>query len=148
MLMTTETVPAKPAHLLDDKQYFILNNLALVVLPAVGTLYFALAQIWGLPAGKEVLGSIVAFDTFLGVLVKVGEGSYDSSGAKYDGAINVTDTDAKTSYSLELNTDPADLKNKDEVTFKINPPPIPAGPTLMLTAPPAPPAPPATPPSQ
>lgn len=129
-MSTTEVTQVKQDHLLNDKQYFILNNLALVVLPAVGTLYFALAQIWGLPGGKEVLGSIVACDTFLGVLVKVGESSYDRSGAQFDGAINVSDTAEKTVYSIDLNDHPDTLKNMTQATFKINQNPAPTPPVV------------------
>ena len=37
-------------------------------LPALGTLYFALAGIWGLPYGEQLVGTITAIDTFLGVI--------------------------------------------------------------------------------
>jgi hypothetical protein len=109
-------------HLLSDQQYFLLNSLAVIVLPALGTLYFALAQIWGLPAGEQVVGSIVAVDTFLGVVVKVGEMSYNNSNSRYAGAINVSEQPDKTVYSLDLNHDPAELKNMDSVSFKVNTP--------------------------
>lgn len=127
--MSTSTSDApKQDHLLSDEQYFLLNSLAVIVLPALGTLYFALAQIWGLPAAEQVVGSIVAVDTFLGVVVKIGETSYNNSTNKYSGAINVSDTAEKTLYSLELNQDPASLKDMNEVRFKVhtnNPPPVP-----------------------
>lgn len=151
-MTATTTPPAQPQkdHLLSDKAYFLLNNAALVVLPALGTLYAALAVIWGLPAGKEVVGTIIAVDTFLGVLVKVGETSYDNSGAKYAGTINVSDTPEKTTFSLDLNTHPDDLKNATEASFKVqnNPPlaAVAAAPTpATSTTPPAPPSPPVTP---
>lgn len=138
--MATEN-PAPKAqqqdHLLSDKQYFLLNALAVIILPALGTLYFALAQIWHFPAGEQVVGSIVAVDTFLGVIVKVGEQSYDQSGAKFDGAINVADQADKTVYSLELNGDPAELKNQSEVTFKVNQPNPPPALQFALQPPPA-----------
>lgn len=47
----------------------ILKNLAQLILPALGTLYFALASIWGFPYGEEVVGTITAIDTFLGVIL-------------------------------------------------------------------------------
>lgn len=132
MSATTPTAPEnKP--LLSDELYQILEALATLILPALGTLYAALAIIWSLPAGDKVIGSIVAIDTFLGVVVKLGEKSYKTSGAKYDGAINVLDTANKTTFSLELNGDPNELKNKNEITFKVNtPPPTPAIPPTVL----------------
>ena len=50
-----------------NEMYDILKYIAQIVLPAVGTLYFALASIWGLPYAEEILGTITAIDTFLGV---------------------------------------------------------------------------------
>ena len=47
----------------------ILKNLAQLILPALGTLYFALASIWEFPYGEEVVGTITAIDTFLGVIL-------------------------------------------------------------------------------
>lgn len=127
--MTDQTDAPTHEHLLTDKQYFILNNLAVVVFPAVGTLYFALAQIWGLPAAEQVIGTIVALDAFLGVLVKVGEASYDNSTAKFVGAINVAELPDKTVYTLAMNHEPETLKNMDKATFKVNNlPPAPVAP--------------------
>ena len=56
---------------LTNKQYDILKWIALIVLPAVGTLCFTLASIWGLPYGDQVVGTITAVDTFLGALLGV-----------------------------------------------------------------------------
>lgn len=54
-----------------DKVYNILKAIAMYILPALGTLYFALAGIWGFPYGEQIVGTITAVDTFLGVLIKV-----------------------------------------------------------------------------
>lgn len=61
----------------DSKVYDILKFLALIVLPAAGTLYFALAQIWGLPYGEQIVGTIAAVDTFLGALLGISKAAYD-----------------------------------------------------------------------
>ena len=53
----------------------LLLSLA-VVLPALGTLYFALASIWGFPYGEEIVGTITAIDTFMGVLLKISSDNY------------------------------------------------------------------------
>ena len=55
---------------MSNNTYDILKYIALIVLPAVATLYFALSQIWGLPYGEEIVGTITAVDTFLGALIK------------------------------------------------------------------------------
>ena len=49
---------------MSDKTYDILKWVAMYLLPASGTLYFALAGIWGLSYGEEIVGTITAVDTF------------------------------------------------------------------------------------
>lgn len=61
---------------MSNKTYDILKYIAQIVLPAVGTLYFALANIWGFPYGEEVVGTITAVDTFMGVLLKISSDNY------------------------------------------------------------------------
>ena len=56
---------------LTNKQYDILKWIALIVLPAVGTLYFTLSTIWGLPYGDQIVGTITAVDTFIGALLGI-----------------------------------------------------------------------------
>lgn len=62
---------------MSNKVYDILKWISLIVLPAIGTLYFALAGIWGLPYGEEVVGTIVAIDTFLGALLGISTAQYN-----------------------------------------------------------------------
>lgn len=61
---------------MSDKTYDILKYIAQIVLPAVGTLYFALASIWGLPYGEQIVGTITAVDAFLGALLKITTNAY------------------------------------------------------------------------
>jgi hypothetical protein len=61
---------------LSNKVYDILKWIALYLLPALGTLYFALSGIWGLPYGEQVVGTITAADTFLGVLLGISSANY------------------------------------------------------------------------
>ena len=51
--MANET-PINP--LLSNAWYNRIKFVAMVLLPAVGTLYFALALIWGLPKPKKIVG--------------------------------------------------------------------------------------------
>ena len=44
---------------MSNKTYDILKWIAMYLLPAAGTLYFALAGIWGLPYGEQVVGTLV-----------------------------------------------------------------------------------------
>ena len=59
-----------------NKTYDILKYIAMIALPALGTFYFAIAQIWGLPFGEEIVGTIAAVDTFLGALLKISSDKY------------------------------------------------------------------------
>ncbi len=62
---------------MSNKTYDILKWIASVVLPALGTLYFALAGIWGLPYGEQIVGTITAADTFLGILLGISTVQYN-----------------------------------------------------------------------
>ena len=62
---------------LNNRVYDVLKWIALYLLPALGTLYFALAGIWNLPYGEEVVGTITAVDTFLGVLLGISSANYN-----------------------------------------------------------------------
>lgn len=62
---------------LSSKTYEILKWIAQIVLPALGTLYFALATIWGLPYGEQVVGTITAVDAFLGTLLGLSTVNYN-----------------------------------------------------------------------
>ena len=62
---------------LSSKTYEVLKWIAQIVLPALGTLYFALATIWGLPYGEQVVGTITAVDAFLGTLLVLSTVNYN-----------------------------------------------------------------------
>lgn len=67
--------------ILSNKAYDILKWVAQLLLPAVGTLYFAVANIWGLPYGEEIVGTITAIDTFLGVILGISAVRYNGTDA-------------------------------------------------------------------
>lgn len=62
---------------LNNKAYDILKFIAQIFLPALGTLYFALASIWGLPYGEQIVGTITAIDAFLGALLGISTINYN-----------------------------------------------------------------------
>lgn len=62
--------------MMNNKIYDILKWIAQIVLPALGTLYFALASIWGFPYGEQIVGTITAIDTFLGAILGVSNHMY------------------------------------------------------------------------
>lgn len=63
---------------MSNRMYDILKWIAQYLLPGLGTLYFALAKIWGLPYGVEIVGTISAFDAFLGGLLGISSANYYS----------------------------------------------------------------------
>lgn len=63
--------------MLNDKAYKVLKFIAQILLPALGTLYFALAGIWGFPFAEQIVGTITAVDTFLGVLLGISTAQYN-----------------------------------------------------------------------
>ena len=65
---------------MSNRTFDILRYIAEVVLPALGTLYFALSQIWGLPYGEEIVGTITALDAFLGALIGISRAQYKKAG--------------------------------------------------------------------
>ena len=62
---------------LNNKTYDFLKWLEIYVFPEVGTLYFDIDGIWGLPYGEQIVGTITAFDTFLGVILGISKSKYD-----------------------------------------------------------------------
>lgn len=64
---------------MSNKLYDTLKWIALVVLPAIATLYFALSGIWGLPYGEQVVGTITAIDTFLGAILGISNIQYNKN---------------------------------------------------------------------
>lgn len=62
---------------MSNKVYDILKVIAQIILPGIGTLYFALASIWKLPFGEEIVGTITAIDTFLGALLGISTANYN-----------------------------------------------------------------------
>ena len=107
---------------LNDKVYNFLKKLVQVYLPALATLYFSIAQIWGFPNTEDILGTATAIITCLGVILGISSKSYAKSDTSYDGVINVSETDDKKTFSLVLNTDPDSLTSRPSVTLKVNTP--------------------------
>jgi hypothetical protein len=113
-------MPETPTPFLSGKMYDSLKWVAQYGLPSLGTLYFALAAIWGLGYGEQVIGTITALDAFLGVILGLSTRSYIASGAKYDGALVIdTSHPLKDTYSLEVSTPLEKVATKNEIVLKV-----------------------------
>ena len=61
---------------MSNKTYDRLKFIAQIILPATGTLYFALSQIWGFHYGEQIVGTITAIDAFLGTILGISSANY------------------------------------------------------------------------
>lgn len=64
---------------LNDKVYDLLKWITMIVLPALGTLYFTLTTIWGFPYGEQVSGTVNALVLFLGAVLGISTANYKKS---------------------------------------------------------------------
>ena len=62
---------------MSNRLYDVLKWIAQVVLPALATLYFTFAGIWGLPYGEQIVGTITAVDTCMGILLGISSAKYN-----------------------------------------------------------------------
>ena len=69
---------------LSNKAYNVLKWIAIVALPAIGTLYFTLSGIWGFPYGEQIVGTITAVETFLGVVIGISTAQYNKANKAND----------------------------------------------------------------
>ena len=121
---------------MSGKTYDILKYIAQIVLPGLGTLYFALASIWSLPYGEQIVGTITAIDAFLGVLLGISSEQYYKEGRDTDGVLLIdtkgdeekwllqmkpefTEQELEGKHSIKLNVDTnADLSGETEYLAK------------------------------
>lgn len=106
--------------MLSNQMYNVLKYTVTTVLPALGTLYFAIAQIWGVPFGEQVVGTLTALALFGGTLLGLSTRAYNKAGGDTQGTIYIDTTDeSKDVYNLELNDSPETLKDLSKVSFKV-----------------------------
>ena len=117
---TTSGQSSARAPFLSNKVYDNLNWVVRFGLPGLGALYFSLAQIWGLPAGEQVLGTITSLALFLGILLGISSRQYQASDERTDGSLIVDTSDPeKDVYRLDLTTQLDDLPGKNEIVLKV-----------------------------
>lgn len=63
---------------MSNRTYDILKFIAQILLPAIGACYFGLAEIWGFPFAKEVVGTVTVIDTFLGAILGISTAKYNA----------------------------------------------------------------------
>lgn len=115
------TPVTKGAFALPTNLYDVAKDTALIYLPALGALYFAMAGIWGLPYADQFVATVVAFDTFLGVILKISTVSYNNSDKSKDGTLVVDQSDLlKDKYLLDITTPLEEVADAKTITLRVD----------------------------
>ena len=103
---------------MNNKAYDILKYIAQIVLPGLGTLYFALAGIWGFPYGEQIVGTITAVDAFLGLLLGLSSAQYYKDGKDTVGTVTIDPVLETAEFDFsDVNTE--ELLNMKQVKVKV-----------------------------
>lgn len=105
--------------LFNHEVYEFLKKFVQIILPAFASLYFGIAQIWGLPNAENVVGTTALVATFLGVCLGLSSSEYKRTDFKYDGAVSIEAGEDSSTMRL-TNVDPRALESKDEILLKVN----------------------------
>lgn len=99
--------------ILSNEAYDRVKWIALYLLPGLGTLWFTISSVWGLPYGEQILGTITAVDTFLAAIIGISKSNYSGEG------VLVADPDNEQ-YVLRMDPNKLlDIAKQDSVTFGV-----------------------------
>lgn len=62
---------------LSNKTYDVLVYIAQIVIPALCVFLTTIIEIWHLPYGVKIVGTLSAIDVFLGALLKISSAKYN-----------------------------------------------------------------------
>jgi anti-sigma-K factor RskA len=99
---------------LSDKVYDKIKWVVTIALPALGTLYVALSQLWGWGNADQVTATIVVVCTFLGTLLGISSKRYETPTI---GELMVVGDDQ--SVVVAFDEDPEELSPGATVTFRV-----------------------------
>lgn len=118
--MSEDYIGKHTGPIISNGFYDKLRYTSQYVIPGAGTFYFALAKIWNLAYGEEVVGSLAALGVFVGLFIGYSKVKYEKSDERFDGEINIIERpDASKLFSLDLNKEPESLEKQNEAHFKI-----------------------------
>ena len=107
-------------NFMTNATYDRLKWIAQYILPALGALYFGLAQIWDLPVADKIVGSLAVLNVFLGVLLGYSTKKYEANTPEAFGTLRVNTSDPdKDVYSLEFPGRVDTIPDMDKITFKV-----------------------------
>lgn len=117
-----DLTPINPT--LSNRAYDVLKYIALVLLPALGALYFGLGQIWNFPAVEQVVGSITVLDAFLGIILSKGSNTYQNNVSNASASVGnlIVSQDRLgqvSGLSFEATRDPFVLPADQKVVFDV-----------------------------
>jgi hypothetical protein len=105
---------------MNNKTYNFLKAVAQIWLPALGTLIFAITDIWHLAHGAQIVGTVTAIDAFLGVGLGISSSKYYSGDKPYAGDLLIDTTNPlKDVHRIALNRPVEDLHGMDSVLLKV-----------------------------
>lgn len=105
---------------LSDNTYKTLKYIAQYVLPALGTLYFALASIWGLPYGEQIVGTISAINIFLASVLGISAYQYDKAGKNISGTLYLDDLpDESVDSFIKFDKPEEEIADKSTIKLRV-----------------------------
>ena len=113
--MADHTAVVKTGVSLSDRSYNLLRAIIELLLPGAGTVYFGVAQIWGLPNADKVVGTIAVITIFLSLVLRTVRSAYNAKPTEYDGEV-VQDEDG--AYRLQPTIEAEELISKPQLIFK------------------------------
>lgn len=110
----------QPKPFISEEAYLLFRRLVEYVFPALGTLYFTIAQLWGLPYAEEVVGTIVALAAFFAVIVKLSRWAYQNDNSRFDAALVMDQSDPEQErWGFNIIRSIDEIGEKDEMAVKV-----------------------------
>jgi len=109
-----------------NKIFDAAKFIALVALPAIATLYLGFGQLWDFPGTENVVLTIVAVDTILGISLQISTRRYNHDEENFDGFLDSDGIHPDTGFPnlrLTINKRPEDILKKQMVRLKVSTPP-------------------------
>ena len=101
---------------ISNKTYDVIKWIVTIVLPAIITLYSALASIWDFPYAQQIIPTLAAIEVFLGVIIGVSTHNYNKT---CDGILHVDTSDETVDNYLFEVDDLDNITDRDRITLKI-----------------------------
>lgn len=105
---------------MSTKAYTILKYIAQYVLPGLATLYFALASIWGLPYGEQIVGTISAINIFLATVLGISAYQYDKEGKNISGTLYLDELpNASVNSFIKFNQTEEEIADQKTIKLRV-----------------------------